>query len=245
MEYDSLLSVIKRRRSIRSYRPDPVPTEDIMKVLEAARWAPSGNNSQPWEFVVVRSREKMRQVVGIFAEQSERLRKYSDNFKHAPNKSYLLNAAALVFVCGDPRFKSAYPRSSSDQEMAKMYRENAENIYIETVSAAVCNIILAATSLGLGTVWLTGSAESITGRQLKVALKVPEALDILCCIPLGYPSSDKPSPRTPRPLEDVVHFDEFDDKKWRSDEDVKRFVGEPHVWSEFYRAGRIPSVVSQ
>lgn len=239
MEYDILLSVIKRRRSIRSYRPDPVPLEEVMKVLEAGRWAASGNNSQPWEFVVVRNPERKRQVVDIFVEQSERLRTYSNNFKSVPSKAYLNNASALVFVCGDPRFKLSYPQSN-DADLAGMFRESSEKIYMESVTSAICNIILAATSLGLGTVWITGSAESITERQLKVVLKVPEKLDIICCIPLGYPSSEKLSPRTPRPLESVVHFDEFDTGKWRSDKDVERFVKDPHVRAEFFKTGHMP-----
>ena len=240
MEYDTLLSVIKRRRSIRQYQPEPVSLDNVMKVLEAARWAPSGNNSQPWEFVVVRSKDKLRQVVDIFIEQSLRLREYSVNFKHAPNKAYLNNASALIFVCADPRFKPAYPRSNANEEMAKMYRENAERIYLETITAAICNILLAATSLGLGTVWLTGAGESITERQLKVSLKIPEVLDIICCIPLGYPSTEKSSPRTPRPLENVVHFDEFDAGKWCTDQDVERFVQDPHVSAQFFKTGRMP-----
>ena len=60
MKYDTLLKIIKSRRSIRKYKSDPVSLEDVMKVLEAARWAPSGNNSQPWEFVVVRDPGKRR-----------------------------------------------------------------------------------------------------------------------------------------------------------------------------------------
>jgi nitroreductase len=58
MDYEPLLSLIKKRRSIRKYKPEPVPLETVMKVLEAARWAPSGDNSQPWEFVVVRDKDK-------------------------------------------------------------------------------------------------------------------------------------------------------------------------------------------
>lgn len=240
MDYDTILAVIKKRRSMRSYRPEPVPTDDVMKVLEAARWAASGNNSQPWEFVLVRSQEKKRHVIDIFVEQSERLRQYSVNFKHAPNKAYLNNCSALIFVCGDPRFKASYPQGTASPEMTRMFRESSEKIYIETVTSAICNIITAATSLGLGTVWLTGTAESITEKQLKVVLKIPETLDIICCIPLGYPATEKPSPRTPRPLESMLHFEEFDTGKWRTDGDVERFVKDPQTWSEFYKTGKMP-----
>lgn len=240
MDYDKLLAVIKKRRSIRGYRPDPVPLEEVMKVLEAARWAPSGNNTQPWEFVVVRDKEKLRQVTEILVEQSQRLRQVSINFKHAPSKNYLNNVSTLIFVCADSRFKPAYPQSDASEDLARMYRENSEKIYLETITAAICNILLAATSLGLGTVWITGTGESITEQQLRSVLKVPQVLDIICCIPLGYPPTERPSLRTARPLETMVHFDEFDASKWRSDQDVQRFVQDKEVRAEFYKTGRMP-----
>ena len=127
-----------------------------------------------------------------------------------------------------------------------MFRENSERIYIETVTAAICNIILAATAMRLGTVWLTGAGEGITAEQLKKALKIPEALDVICCIPLGPYRSMKDmayhdqfdiSHRTPRPLESAVHIDEFDAGKWRSDEQVRRFIGDKHARATFFKTG--------
>ena len=56
MEYASLLSLVQQRRSIHRFKPDPIPDEYIEKILEVARWAPSGLNMQPWEFIVVKSR---------------------------------------------------------------------------------------------------------------------------------------------------------------------------------------------
>ena len=248
MDYENLLTVIKRRRSIRRYKPDPVPIEDVTKVLEAARWAPSGNNTQPWEFVVVRDKDKLRQVTEIFIEQNQRLREKSVNFPYV-SKDYLWKVSTLIIVCADPRFKPAYPRSDASKELARMYRENSERIYIQTITAAICNILLTATSLGLGTVWLTGAGESITEQQLKAALKIPQVLDVICCIPLGYPPADEQpigrfdqfdtSRRTPRPLETIVHFDEFDVSKWRTDQYVERFVEDKHVRAKFFKTGRM------
>jgi nitroreductase len=52
-----ILEVIKTRRSIRKYRPEPISEDDINRILEAVRWAPSAGNSQPWKFIVIRSKE--------------------------------------------------------------------------------------------------------------------------------------------------------------------------------------------
>jgi nitroreductase len=240
MEYDNILSVIKRRRTVRQYKSDPVSMDDVKKVLDAARWAPSGNNSQPWEFVVVRDLHKRRLVTDIFIAQSIQLREKSDNWKHAPIKDYLESISTFIFVCGDPRFIPAFPRSTANSEISAMYRENSQRIYIETVTAAICNIILAATSLGLGTVWLTGTGESDTSAKLKSVLKIPGILDIICCIPLGYPPDEKPNLRTPRPIDNVIHVDEFDKTKWRTDDEASSFCNDRAVWAEFYKTGRMP-----
>ena len=52
-----ILEVIKTRRSIRKYKPEPVSEDETNRILEAGRWAPSAGNSQPWEFIVIRSKE--------------------------------------------------------------------------------------------------------------------------------------------------------------------------------------------
>ena len=68
MDYDELLELLKKRRSTRRYKPDPVPDEAIDKIIEAARWAPSGFNQQPWEFVVVKDQKLKEGNVEICME---------------------------------------------------------------------------------------------------------------------------------------------------------------------------------
>ena len=68
MDYDSFLELVKKRRSIRRFKPDPVPDEYIKKIIEAARWAPSGFNLQPWEFVVVKDQKLKDGIIQIFKE---------------------------------------------------------------------------------------------------------------------------------------------------------------------------------
>ena len=68
VDYDSLLVLVKKRRSIRRFNPDPIPDEYISKIIEVARWAPSGFNMQPWEFVVVKKPELREKIVGYIKE---------------------------------------------------------------------------------------------------------------------------------------------------------------------------------
>ena len=65
--YETLLKLVKMRQSVRKFRPDPIPEDTINKILEVARWAMSGANSQPWEFVVVKNpevRAKLAEATG-------------------------------------------------------------------------------------------------------------------------------------------------------------------------------------
>jgi len=80
-----LYKAIRLRRSVRRYRPDPVPDQIIRKIMEAASWAPSSSNSQPWEFVVVRDRNTL--------EKLSRTHAYAGMLKGAP---------MCIVACSDP-----------------------------------------------------------------------------------------------------------------------------------------------
>ncbi|MBW1802057.1 MAG: nitroreductase family protein [Deltaproteobacteria bacterium] len=244
MDYDALMSLITSRRSTRRYKRDPVPLDMVMQVLEAGRWAPSGDNSQPWDFVVVRDEDKRKQVMEILIESGRQCREACPRFTFIrPEK--LEAATTLIFVCADRRFLAAYPRSADDHELADMYEENAERILIESVTFSIALINLAAVSLGLGTVFFSGPGEQMTSEKLKAVLHVPEPLQILCCLPLGYPeegpqSSFVQGDRCPRPLESMVHMDEFDRQKWRNQDviDKHMLIGKK-AWAHFYRTGNM------
>jgi nitroreductase len=60
MEIEQFLDVVRKRRSIRQFKPDPIPNEYIEKMIDVARWAMSGGNGQPWEFIVVKNRETIK-----------------------------------------------------------------------------------------------------------------------------------------------------------------------------------------
>jgi len=65
MEIDKLLELAKKRRSIRSFKPDPFPDEYVEEIIEVARWAMSGANAQPWEFVVVKNEETINKIAEL------------------------------------------------------------------------------------------------------------------------------------------------------------------------------------
>jgi nitroreductase len=76
---NSLLDIIKSRRSTRRFKKDMVPEKDLTAVLEAARWAPSGDNSQPWKFIVIKNKETMVKIVDLIP-----YKKFQAFLKNAP-----------------------------------------------------------------------------------------------------------------------------------------------------------------
>ena len=121
--YDMLLKLVKTRMSVRKFRPDPIPEDTINKILEVARWAMSGANSQPWEFVVVTDPEIKKQLRDAYSEYNtdfifwmEQQREYnlrhpSYQVKNDPHESLRFNKAkanwhqapAVIVVLGDGR----------------------------------------------------------------------------------------------------------------------------------------------
>lgn len=75
MNYDSLLELFKNRRSTRKFKPEPLPDEYIEKIIEAARWAPSAANSQPWEFIVVKKPELRTRIIELLEEVNQSVKK--------------------------------------------------------------------------------------------------------------------------------------------------------------------------
>ena len=121
-----VLEAIEKRRSVRAYTSDEVSEEDVERLIEAARWAPSAGNIQPWEFVIVRNAETKRRL--------------SDAALH---QTFIEEAPVVIVVCAD------VARSSWG------YGSRGSNLYcLQDTAAATENMLLAAQALGLATCWV-------------------------------------------------------------------------------------------
>jgi nitroreductase len=219
MNYDDFLSLVQRRRSIRSFKPDPVPDEYIDKIIEAARWAPSGANSQPWQFVVVRKPEIQDRIMEYVVEQNRLMFKMEEI--REPEQRFVImpagwkNAPAFILVLGDPRTKEAYP--------AYVTSLRGEQTFISSLASAFLNMVLAMTSLGLGGQWVSGVAGPYAQGFTKNLLGIPQQMVVYDMLALGFPAAD-PMPRTLRDKEDLVHYDRYDMSKHPSDREVREFI---------------------
>ena len=182
--------------------PDLVPDAYIEKILETVRWAPSGADTQQWELIVVKDSEIKNRFLDVVSERID--------------VKSLRRAPVLIVVCGDTRTRVLYPSGRNLPLIPTIESEDhvelKENILTSSLSNAFLYILLAATTLGLGTRYITSTANPDAQRKIKQLLKMPPYLVIYDTVALGYPESN-PSEKTPRPLDEIVHYERFDESK--------------------------------
>jgi 5,6-dimethylbenzimidazole synthase len=219
MRYEDLLSLVQKRRSIRKFKADPVPDDYIHKIIEAASWAPSGANSQPWQFVVVKKPDLQNQIMEYIIEQNRLMFKIEE--AREPEQRFMAvpagwkNAPSFILVIGDPRLKEAYP--------AYVTFMRGEQTFISSLASSFLYMTLAVTSLGLGGQWVSGVAGVYAQAQTKKLLGIPQQMTVYDMLAIGYPDME-PKPRMKREMKDMVHFDNYDPSKYASDEQVKEFI---------------------
>ncbi len=207
---DKLLKTIRTRRSVRVYKSGKLTEKQLEMILEAARWAPSGANTQPWEFVVTRDREKMRRVREIFYNEWKQ-RKLEDpvNYKGL-SKYYVGDASVLLLVCGDPRTKQVYLTTRQPGDREKLFQAGVAN--------AVEHMMLVAASMRLGTVWVSVREE--VEPELRELFKVPQPLRLLWVVPIGH-ARFWPKAKPRRKISDFTHQEFYNPKKLRKKSDIR------------------------
>lgn len=227
MDIDSFLELVKKRRSIRRFKPDPVPEEAVRNMLEAARWAMSGANAQPWEFVVVRDTEIRKKIADSWLEPHRevwtieqtripelRLTPLKGEFDTAPPWK---DAPVMILVLGDRRTYQATVLAAH----FLAGEGGTDATYLKNMANATQLLHLAAAAQGLGSMWL--SVARVWGQSIKQILDIPEMLDLHTIVCVGHPAY---SPKGPyrRKLADFVHYDEYDRGKYRSGEQIQEFL---------------------
>src|SRR3989304_3527361 len=118
MDYADFLTLVKTRRTIRRFKPDPVPDELVDKIIEAARWAPSGYNMQPWEFVILRDRQiidKLMRCIDDYWKLSGQAETYRESWMRQVSRPWVdpkadfRHAPVYILLLGDKRTQSGLP----------------------------------------------------------------------------------------------------------------------------------------
>ena len=231
MNIDDLQSLVEQRRSIRGYDASrEVSDETIRTILDCARWAPSGGNGQPWEFVIVRERAARHKIADYYLKQMEQKREMDmavrgtakmtgDGFRHAP---------VHIVIFGAPRVKEAYS--------IRTKLEKAESHFITGLANATLLIHLAATAQGLASQYVSDANSPYMETMLKALLGIPEPLRIYHLVPIGYAKSAVAAPSR-RGLDELIHIERYDMSKFRTDEQMMGFVKTRTLQGAYGRRG--------
>jgi nitroreductase len=209
---DATMKVIQDRRSIREYTEEPVSEDDLAMILEAARQAPSGENAQPWRFVIVKdadTRNKLGALAGggsgrrftaefVTKKMQTRFSSLQDEEKKKAAfekltsgrvSTFLANAPVNIVVCGS---------------------KDVWDLPYDT-SAAIENMLLMVTALNLGACWVIAPCIDIRDEeQIKTLLGLPEGYKAVSIIAIGHPTRPhRPRPRLP--IHELVFNEKWDE----------------------------------
>jgi nitroreductase len=174
-----LTEAINKRRSIRKYRPDPVPENILQTVLEAVRWAPSWANTQCWEVIVIREQTIKSELTTALS-------------KGNPSLASMTDAPLLLVLCGKKGISGYYK--------GQVATVKGDWLMFDT-GIAMQNLCLAAHSLGLGTV-VIGLFDH---KKVEQILGIPQEVEVVAMTPLGYPASEGGTPKRKEISEFVFH----------------------------------------
>ncbi|MFH1197094.1 MAG: nitroreductase family protein [bacterium] len=190
----NIWDVFKSRRSVRAFTPDTIPEADILKIIDAARRAPTSGNQQPWKFLVIRDKNKINQMMEKIVEN--RLSNYNpadtketkDEFEKKVRSRLSGYFSAPVFIIVLTDNNSLYPDYNHwDGPLAAGY------------------LMLAARALGYGTVFITDAIpESVT----KEVFNIPDTYTRVCITPLGVPV-EWPELHDKKMLDEFISFEKL------------------------------------
>jgi len=232
MNYENLLGLVKDRRSIRVFKPDPIPDEYVDKIIEAARWAPSGFNLQPWEFVVVKNQELKGRIVQLISEytaQGARMEATRESWQGARWRETpgglmdYTNAPVFIILFGDTRTQVGLPMA------VRFERQRGQLLFNSSLANAFLYMHLAAMTLGLASQWVTAITAPFVHCLLKDLLGIPGELEVYDMMAVGYPAT-KPKTKLMRDKDKMVHYDYCGKEDFRTDEEVKDFVKRTRTW---------------
>lgn len=205
-----LKAVIEKRASIRMFTEEPVAIDDIKEMIRRAGLAPSINNSQPWNFIAITNHEIL-DTMGKIVQQ-----KVLEYFPHENIKEKMVAQAKVL------RFSSFFmdapvliavemsPYETVIEELLKGRELNPDDVNrlrsypnIQSIGAAVQNLILSAFDLGYGACWLSGLL--IARNELEDLLEIKSPNMLAACVAIGKPRENI-TQREKKPFEKIFRL---------------------------------------
>ncbi len=194
----SNLDFIYKRHSVRKFKNDAVPMEDIKEIIKAATYAPSGKNKQNWHFVVIKSKEKIEGMANIIEKKNSELASYTQDkdmaqafTKYVKYHTVFRNAPIVILLYAGP-----YPATGLDLLKAKgASNDEIHDLLkaspgIQNIGAAMENLLLASANMGYGCCWMTGP--NYARKELEEYIGFQKEGYFLAAItPLGVPEESE------------------------------------------------------
>lgn len=213
-----LYGVMSTLRAVRRLRPDPIPDDVLERVLQAACWAPTGGNTQPWRVVVVTDDEGKRALQDVYEpEWVSYAAGFLDRVKDRPPQEYamwertkaagdhlaahLAEAPALLVFCANPKAMAI-----TDASLDRVSLVGGASVY-----TAVQNAMLACVRERLGCVLTT--LHCLREDEVKRALEIPDDWATAALVPVGYPVGRGHGPISRRPPSVMASRDRFG-RRW-------------------------------
>jgi len=194
--HNQTLETIRRRHSIRQFQDLPVDDSLIKIILDAANQAPSAHNQQSWRFIVLREKKRL-ELSHLVAARANDFPKPSSSILRMASRC--LASAPVVISVSNTGSLIAHGSELFNIDNDKAY-DFFRTMEIQSSAAAVENLLLAATSLGLGSVWL-GILYLMKDEVLSFLGE--KKGEFMAVIPIGYPKKDQGGPQK-KPLEYVL-----------------------------------------
>lgn len=193
-----MIPAIENRRSIRKFSTKPIPQKDITEIIESGLKAPSAKNRQPWKFVVLQGQSKAEMLEvfrkGVAREESGNAL-LPDSTQHMMATKYtiqILEQAPVVIFVVNTLGKGIFAELTDEERVYEICN-------LQSVSAAIQNMLLEATSKGIGSLWVC----DIYFAYQELAEWLNEEGELIAAVALGYPE-ESPKARPRKSFEDVV-----------------------------------------
>lgn len=215
---DAAMKVIQDRRSVRSFTEEPISDKDLDLIMEAARQAPSGENAQPWRFIIVKD-EIMRKKMGAIAGGGSS-RRFTAEYVTQKMQERFAN------LQDEAKKKAAFQKLTSGQVSAFM-ADAPVNIVVcgkkdvwdtpYDTSAAIENMLLMITALGLGACWVIAPCIDIRDEErIKELLNIPEGFKAVSILSVGHQT--RPHKQRPRlPINELVFTEKWGDSYYKEE----------------------------
>lgn len=196
---DDFIKIIRGRRSIRSYLAKEVDFELVLRLIDAARWAPSAHNAQPWRFIIISDPNVKRELAEAMA--SDWLRDLRGNGVPEEEARKLTEASIKRFSEAPILIVAAITMREMHKYPDKRRQRFEHLMATQSLAAAIQNLLLAAHVEGLGACWFC--APLFCQNTVRRVLRMPRDVEPQALITIGYPA-EIPEPPPRKPLKEIA-----------------------------------------